>query len=278
MKRILAISLLIMLISIICISCAEPAVEDDGELGELIAQIAEIEKLAEQFFGNNTFKNTLVYIRGKRYNDFYWNTLAGSPDKDFEDYVELHSVLDSGSIRYLNSITIPSTGDEVDFVHMAGTMNMALNGRESGDLGGFAGDITQLVRDILSVEGDFEAIFFAARQQFGQRGGFDYADVLANIDAVNMVARQTAKNSPLSVIMSGYYRGLAHSKRIEEYMLNEFGRQDFDQEELRETVYQRVAQNFYIKALFARENISMKRYADHIRACCYVYADYLTGN
>ncbi len=249
--------------------------ENDWALSVFCSQLEETESLAKLYFGENSFRNTLVYIRSKRYGDIYWNTLAGASDPIFEQFVLENSVLNSAELRYVQSIFIPSTSDVVDFVHMVGTMNMALNGREAGDLGGFAGDITQLVQDIAGTVGEFEEIYAVALSRFGESGGFDYPDVLADIDAINLIARAHNSGASFAQIFKEYYIELTHSKRIDEYLLNEFGKQHFNTGELRTIVYNRVIDNISIKLLFAKEGISMTKHSDCIKACCYVYADYL---
>ncbi|NCA67961.1 MAG: hypothetical protein EOM87_07860 [Clostridia bacterium] len=276
MRRIILITIIVIIICML-FACSENNVVtvEQANFNRLIEQIDEIERLTAEYSEGNVFSNTLIYIRGKRYNDIYWNTLAGASDTEFEDYVLSNQELESSAIRDIKQIVIPSTRDIVDFVHTVGTMNMALNGQASSDLGGFAGDITQLVRDIKNTQGDFDMIYNAAAAQFGQPGGFDYADVFANIDAVNMVANYNNNSRVFSIILKDYYNNLTHTSRIEQYLYNEFGGTVFTLEELRDIVHQRVIDNLYIKVLFAKDNLSMVKYYDHIKACCYVYADYL---
>lgn len=251
--------------------------EDTDEFALLISQITEIDKLAEEYFEDYQLINTLRYIRGTRYNDILWNSLGGPPNIEFEQYVNNNQSKDSESIRRIESIIIPNTGDEVDFVHMIATMNFALINQDLSDLGGYAGDIAQLVGDIMYISGDFDEVYNTAKTHFGAAGGFDYPDVFANIDAVNMAKRYLVQPQKLSELIEDYYNELTHFDRIQEYLVNDFGKLDFEQSELRDIVHQRVIKNAYIKILFATEKISMTAYADHIKACCYVYADYLLG-
>lgn len=274
-----AVIFIIVLVIVSNFACAPDNLEEPSAIqimNQRIAELAELDNLANEFFIEDVFLNTLIYIRGGRYDDVTWNLLAGESSADFEQYVIQNSELNSEALRSIPDIIIPSTGDVVDFVHMVATMNMALKGKSKSDLGGFAGDITQLVTDIKHVEGDFETVYNAAKLQFGMPGGFDYPDVYANIDAVNMVAEYN-ENQELgfSEIFADYYENLTQELRIDKYFINEFGTNEFDLDTLRSEVYNRVIDNYYISLIFIKDGISSTVYANHIKACSYVYADYL---
>lgn len=279
LKKVLLLLILTVAVTMVFAACkkesAPEAFDAEKEMAKTIATIEALELLANEYFEEDVFLNTLIFLRCRRYSDGVWALTGGALDEGFEEYV-LSAGESFDYLRNMQRLIIPSTGDAVDFVHMIAAMNLALKGRMFGDLGGFAGDITQLVNEIIDVSGDDEALFLAASALCGnESSGFGAADIYADIDAVNIIADYEETDRPFSVILKDYYEDLTKPSRMAEYLLNEYGKTQFVTDELGDLVYERVTDNIPVIALLAKDGITVSTYGGHIKACCYAFAEYI---
>ena len=103
--------------------------------------------------GNDVTELVLNYVRTgvERYLDGNWKTLAGEEKTDFVNYVAAQDAANGTTVRCLRNIVVKNfilpNGDQADFGHMFGVLNIAyINATVTADLGGWAGDICDLLQ------------------------------------------------------------------------------------------------------------------------------------
>lgn len=158
---------------------------------ELLTRVEALERAtAEYYQTENTFDYVVRYIRSRRYADFTWQLMVGSPEPA---YVEAMAAFDD--LRQLGEIQILE-GDGyayvLDFPHMAAAADAKL------DFAGWAGDLITLASDIGSL---YEARLLLA----GSEGVFNLADYHSDIDARNLYALSLENGGSLSKAMKSYY-------------------------------------------------------------------------
>lgn len=157
----------------------------------LLERVEALEKATAEYYGTeNTFDYVVRYIRSRRYADFTWQLMVGSPDPD---YVKAMSEFDD--LRQLSEVKLLE-GDGyayvLDFPHMCAAADAKL------DFAGWAGDLITLASDIGSL---YEARLLLA----GAEGYFNLADYHADIDARNLYALSLQNGGSLSKAMRAYY-------------------------------------------------------------------------
>lgn len=160
LKRILIIimSLLIMLMIFPKNMISFANNENGNEHNKKILEKVQIlQELAEEYIEeNNITDNTatelcMQYMRKDRYNSELWNTLLGSIDTEFINYLDGKTNVPTFSDEVLID---PNTGKEIDFVHMIAPLNAYLKYGDkvmyvvSTDYAGWAGDLITLLEEI----------------------------------------------------------------------------------------------------------------------------------
>ena len=118
-----------------------------------IEQLKTLEVYADEYVKINSSENpkelVLNYVRtgvDKYANSSGWEILAGKTKKAFIDYVAQRETLTgnvASGLRDLNLLNTPN-GQEVEFGHMFGTMNIGIfnaSSLTSSDFGGWAGGL-----------------------------------------------------------------------------------------------------------------------------------------
>ncbi len=265
----------------------EPEVKD---YETFLACLKVLETYAGEFAAANTSYKVpqlmINYIRTgvERYLDGNWKTLAGEEITVFVDYVAAQDAANGTHAHCLRNIVeddflIPN-GQQTDFGHMFGALNIAyVSGVASGDLGGWAGDLCDLMqfsRDYGNVpEGTIdEKAAFILEKCFGvdASGAFGMDDFYGDMDAYYINSKVKAGES-LSTIFEGYFlETLTDADRAEYFMNNRFTGL-MTKEDVRTAVYKAYANNPGLSILEADRELTDE--AELRYACCYAFADYL---
>ncbi|WP_285115778.1 Ig-like domain-containing protein [Leifsonia sp. fls2-241-R2A-40a] len=233
----------------------------------MLGDLRPLETYARQYAAANPGETAdelvLVYLRtaNPHYDDSTWATVGGERDPDFEAYVESQDARNGTSaagLKQLRDVTLPN-GEVTDAVHMFATMNLSRTPNSAAaDLGGFAGDITDLMSDIDSVTGGPAAVQAAAAADFrSPAGGFSDEDLRADLDAVNLTAlRAAAPQTPYADLLTGYFANLTERKRVDAFLTNRFPATPRTPADLREAVESAYTSNAYISLLEYRRGLS----------------------
>jgi len=184
----------------------------------LIKQIERLEEISQKYNEeNNSTKNATLramqYIKQKRYDGFAWTILAGNLETDFNAYV-LNNQPKGANVDGLpnqGNIVDPKTNKEIDFVHLAAVINVLLNskseGKVNGDLASWGGDLCQLAIELKQTGLSGDDLQKKAYELFnGKNSSFSSSDLLADIDAYNILNLQSSLNSnSLSETIKQYY-------------------------------------------------------------------------
>ena len=212
-----------------------------------------------------------LYIRSERYNSYSWSVFAGKRIPDFERYVKETDV-SLCELQKIKSLTLP-TGETTDFVHMMATLNMYY--KNSGALGGWAGDAAQMVLNIKNEKGTLEELTEKASFFMGADNNsyFGKEDFYADLDAANIYV--LTKKHSLPAAIGTYYKNLTPKKRVRDFVDNTFSPKSFKRENFRETVYSSFTVTSHINTLLESFGLRGNTYKNHIKACVYSFADYL---
>ncbi len=175
--------------------------------------------------GSEYSANELVlqYIRKYRYDNSNWDIVAGKIDWNFINYVNDKTDILSAYFKTDMTIYDPYTGEGVDFVHLAATLNgliydtkysdAGLRGRFGedviDDLCGWAGDLQTLTIDVITgtqYSNDYGTLYNKASELMGSStSDFSMADLFADADAYNIY--HTLNGNSLAESVRAYYRG-----------------------------------------------------------------------
>jgi len=158
-----------------------------------------------------------------RYDGSYWNMLGGSPDENlrrkmYGDYKVGSSLYFFGDYASGEYLIDPFTGNNIDFKHLAATLNVNINLNSNdysflSDMAGWAGDLYTCIGELQ------ERYYFGggyywntnydkyAETIIGNPGSaFPIDDILADIDAYNLACKMK-KNPELTFtqVLSDYY-------------------------------------------------------------------------
>lgn len=216
-----------------------------------------------------------------RYNDGNWMILAGQEITAFVEYVEEQDVKNGTtamSLRDIKGFKIPN-GQKVDFGHMFGTMNIAYVNSGSADLGGWAGDIC----DLLSYSKHYgnvpegtveEKTAFILKNCFGVDAdeAFGMDDFYGDMDAYYLNI-QVKAGKTLSEAMEPYFTAeLTDSDRAAYFLNNRFKGLE-TAEDVRNAIYETYTKDVGLAVLEANRGLSDED--DLRKASCYAFADYL---
>ena len=220
-----------------------------------------------------------------RYNDGNWKTLAGEEIVEFTAFVEEQDAANGTNVMDLRDIVVDNfrlpNGNQTDFGHMFGTMNIAyIASTASADLGGWAGDLCDLV--YFSKEygmvpaGTVEQMADYIRTNcFGvdARDAFGMDDFYADLDAYYLISKFKGGSQKLSAIMADYFKATLTDSDRAAYFLNTRFQGLNDKDDVRNAILGTYTANIGLKVLEADRGLSDD---DDLRtACCYAFADYL---
>lgn len=265
----------------------EPGVAD---YQTFVTLLKVLEGYADQYAASNSKypAATLVinFIRTgvDRYNDGNWKTLAGEEITEFTAYVEAKAATEGTDVMLLRNIIIEDfklpNGDQTDFGHMFGTLNIAhIAGTQTADLGGWAGDICDLLR-YSKEQGNVpagtidEMAAYILENCFGidAEQAFGMDDFYGDMDAFYL-DQQVKAGQKLSTVMEAYFTAsLSDSDRAVYFLNNRFKGLE-TREDVRKAVYDAYKSNVGLQVLEADRGLVNE--TDLRMASCYAFADYL---
>ena len=268
-----------------------PVLDDEtlyvDEYADFVSELKVLESYADAYAatsGKNAGELVLNFLRTgvDRYNDGNWKTLAGEEIVEFTNYVASQDEANETTamrLRNIEHFVLPN-GQQVDFGHMFGTMNIAyLSAQASADLGGWAGDICDLMLysknyghvPAGTVE---EMAAFILENCFGVDAddAFGMDDFYGDLDAVYLIA-QMKSGTALSDAMEVYFtESLTDKDRAEFFLKNRFENL-YTKESVRDAIYNAYVSNVGLQVLEAGRDLADE--ADLRKACCYAFADYV---
>lgn len=295
MSRTKHVKFLAMLLAVVmCVSLLQPgiafAATGVADYESFLSNLKVLEGYADEYAAANSNQDAkelvINFIRTgvERYNDGNWKTLAGEEITGFTSYVEAQDVANNTTAMLLRNIITDDfklpNGNQVDFGHMFGTLNIAyINAQGSADLGGWAGDICDLIlysKNYGSVPAGTvdEMAAYIKEYCFGVDAddAFGMDDFYGDLDAFYLNDMIKA-GSKLSTVMETYFTVTLSDSDRAAYFLNNRFKGVLTQEEVRTAIYDAYASNVGLKVLEADRGISGD--ADLRTASCYAFADYL---
>lgn len=296
----------------------EPSVET---YEEFVYYLEELEGLAWQFARENPGKDPVAlvikYIRTgvDRYNSGSWGIMAGYEDVDFANYVRRaeadknKEVTDESDLyqvtglKNIEEFELPN-GDEVDFGHMFGTMDISYHNKGSqnhADVGGWAGDLVDLMTSSDRAYGGYEEstvhldlpedldletmvkqvgdnIFLQATCPDDKFTRTDFYGDIDGMYIVNELYKLEYEAGDMADIISGYCtKSLSDEDRAAYFMKVRLGNSG-TRAQVRAAVYEEYSGNNTITTLEStREWLNDdSAYLTQLRkAVCYAYADYV---
>ena len=174
-RKVLAMLLTIALTLGVFAPMAVAAEEKIKDYATFVSELKVLEGYAESYAQTHTSydANELVinFIRTgvDKYTTSSWTTLAGAEITGFTSYVaqqDANRGTTASRLRNL-SVFLSPNGQEVEFEHMFGAMNIAYVNSNSADIGSWAGDLCDLmVLSKGSVSGDVETMAKQVRDNF----------------------------------------------------------------------------------------------------------------
>ena len=252
------------------------------ELQNIINDINRLEVISKNYNVENFNDRVLIYIRCKRYSTNQWNLLGGTLETDFESYVTTNqNGIDLSYLQTKEFFVDPITMKNIDFIHMFATMNLQLKNEMYGDLGGFGGDICQLVSDLSILDIDNENdLINEAKTKFNGISSFGYEDVLADIDAVNIINVYNDLQNDKKLISKSietYYSNLSQKKRLSSFSNYLFGNTNLSAEDKCENVLNRLKSNILITKLCQTYNIDFEQNEKEFNICINLFVNYITN-
>lgn len=260
-----------------------------SDYNTFLQQLKVLEAYADEYStksGRDANELVVNFIRTgvSRYNDGNWKTLAGEEITGFTDFVKQQDVEKGTTVMALRNIIIDNfklpNGNAVDFGHMFGTLNIAyVASQQSADLGGWAGDICDLMlysREYGKIpEGSIEEKAAFIRQNcFGVDAddAFGMDDFYGDMDAF-YINQEVKKGKSFSEVMEAYFtESLTDNDRAAYFLNNRFkGVQTKDQ--VRSVIYSQYSTNVGLSVLEASRDLTDEH--DLRYAACYAFADYL---
>lgn len=279
----------IMLIGVLPLSIFAEETLSVSTYDDFLTQLEVLEGYAKEYASTaGKSANVLIvnFIRTgvERYNGGNWTTLAGEEITGFTDYVKNQDTAKGTTAMALRDIKIDNfklpNGDAVDFGHMFGTLNIALiNAQQTGDLGGWAGDICDLMMYSSKYgyvpDGTIdEKADFIRTKCFGVDAddAFGMDDFYGDMDAFYINKRAKAGDSFTTIFKEYFTSTLSDSDRAAFFLNNRFkGLKTRD--EVRNAIYTQYSTNVGLSVLEADRGLSNE--SDLRYACCYAFADYL---
>ncbi len=291
LTRWLAIALAIVLslgvlspVTVLAESAEATSVDYTGFLADL--KVLEGYAAAYAAANNGADDKELVinYIRTgvSKYTTGTWTTMAGAENTGFTAYVAQQDGLNgttATALRNLVEFTLPN-GQQADFEHMFGAMNIAYVNSNSADLGSWAGDLCDLLvfAKNSGVTGDVETMAENIRKNYlgldlEDVSGFGVLDIYGDLDAFYLMAQIRAGGQLSAVIESYYTAALTDADRAAYFMNKRFSGLE-TREDVRAAIYDTYRKDVAIKVLEADEGVTAAD-ANLRQACCYAFADYL---
>ena len=260
---------------------------------DFLAKLKQLEGYAQEYgasVSRDAGELVLNFIRTgvERYQDSNWTTVAGEEIVGFTSYVENQDTELGTHVMDLRDIEVDDfflpNGNQADFGHMFGCMNISYVAQGSADLSGWAGDICDLLRycvehiDEINAKTDGSVESMAAyigEDCFGvdASGAYGWDDFYGDMDAYYLISEYKKGNTSFSALMEAYFTAtLSDTDRTVYFMNNRFGVED-SQSAVRKAIYESYSSDVGIKVLESGRGLSS--YNALREACCYAFADYV---
>ena len=253
-----------------------------------------LEGYAEEYAaenGGDSVELTLNYVRTgvDKYATGLWNELAGPENTAFTEYVaqkDAENGTGASAMKDLGTFTAPN-GQDCELNHMFGVMDITYHNRnasnpvDSADLGGWAGDLVDLLYQVQQggVSGDdLEAMVTEVRNNYLGRyisaSSFGQEDIYADLDAYNIIYTVMNDGVGLSDSFRGYLTsGLSDPARAQSFVSRRF-RNAQSKTRLRKDMLAAYSGNFGISMLESSRGLD-EGYDLQRQASVYAFADYL---
>lgn len=288
---------------------------------EFLTALAQLESWAQQYARQNPGKDpislVIKYIRTgvDRYNSGSWNIMAKYEDEGFAKYVteqedaanaQIESQSDYLKVSGLKNLEnfVLSNGNEVDFGHMFGTMDISWTNKNSvnhADVGGWAGDLVDLMSASdrayndseestlhLALPADFETMVTQVREQIFMKSTceddkFSETDFYGDLDGLYLVQSLSALSDDYTagdmtrLIREWCTASLSDTVRAEFFLSNRLGTSG-TRTQIREAIYTAFTGNNVITTLEGTRTFLQtdSAYLEKLRkASCYAFADYI---
>ena len=284
----------IMVLGILPLSAfAVDTADDDTRYADFLSSLTTLEGYADAYArehsGEDPTALVINYIRCgvEKYTSGTWTTFCGPENTAFTSYVsEQDAKNDTNAIalRSLDVFTLPN-GDQVDFTHMFGAMDMAYHtgNQNTADLGSWAGDICDLLQLTTNagVTGTVEEMAEEIRTNNDKyflydapdAHSFGILDLYGDLDAF-YILKKIGGGVTISSVMKNYFTtNLTDTARAKFFLDNRFDGVS-TKDDIRSSVYDTYCGNEGIRTLEGSYLPSGVN-ADLRRACCYAFADYL---
>ena len=270
------------------------AAEDIRDYDGFIAGLQILEGYAEAYAsenGGDAVEYTLNYVRTgvDKYATGLWNELAGSEITEFKEYVAQQDAANgtnASAMKDLGMFTAPN-GQDCELNHIFGVMDItyhnrnASNPKDSADLGGWAGDLVDLLYQVQQggVSGDdLEEMIAVIRSDYLGKyisaGSFGQEDIYADLDAYNIIYTVMNDGVDLYSAFSGYFTsGLSDPARAQSFVSRRFPSVQ-SRTRLRRDMFSTYTGNFGISMLESSRGLD-SGYDLQRKASVYAFADYL---
>ena len=271
---------------------------DTTDYEAFLSNLEVLEGYAADYVQKNTSDNTtqlvINYVRTgvDKYTTSSWEILAGAENKDFTQYVATQDALygtTASDLKSLHNFQVPN-GDDVDFAHMFGSMDVAYYSTAQGasaslvrsraDLASWAGDVCDLVlissRDKTMAADDVETLSQLIYDKYlGEN--YDYAfgqdDIYGDLDSFYILEELKKGDHTISEIIRDYFtESLTDEARADYFLKNRF-ESVVSKNDIRALVYRAYINNSLMYTLECSRSLQYK--TDLRTACLYAFADYL---
>ena len=262
---------------------------------EFITDLTCLENYANEYVSEHPNEDTAAlvinYVRSgvEKYTSGTWTTFCGPENTAFVNFVAQQDEANgtfAAKLRSLDKFILPN-GDEVEFAHMFGAMDMAYHtgNQKTADLGSWAGDICDLVQLTTNagISGTVEEMaeeirtkndrYFLYDHPDPEVHSFGILDLYGDLDAF-YILRKLSLNGSISFVMKNYFtKNLNDGLRAKFFLENRFDGAS-QKSDIRNAVYETYCFNEGIKTL---EGTYLPNGVDPDvrKACCYAFADYL---
>ena len=191
---------------------------------EVITNLNNLEKYINLYIQTKSSKDNAIhlltcYIRKGKYDDSTWTIAGGDCSNDLNNFISEKDKSEGtnvASLRKLGDFFVPSI-EQSDFVHMFAVMNGIENSNSFtglyAHLVGWAGDLAQLVQDIMKKTGTLSELMIEAEKLLGVSGQFGQGDLVADLDApIILREKMNDKSKSFSELFSNFYQ-LGHNKK-----------------------------------------------------------------
>lgn len=258
--------------------CIIAPTKSQKEFNLFINKVHNLELLSYDYSYQNHTLRSLIYVREKTYNDYQWNSLGGTLESDFAQYVLDNQGETQVSLLQTESFfIIPATKEKVDLPHMFAVMNVLYKSTDDDakDLSGWAGDLCQLAVDI-KADTSGKTYYELAKEKFNnENSSFNSQDLCADIDAVNIIEVMNEENKSISRSIESYYESISKYRRRINFMQNVFGQIYESENELSEVIVERLKNNIFINSMLQMNGIKFLDVIDIFNACAKVFVEYL---